>query len=365
MAVKPESLYNDLLRESNAPASVVDNTGRLIYMNQAMKYLVDHNLPHGSLRCSWIEESGGECPDCSERPAMNDRCFVRRTESEAAKLFSAFHLPDFGNALVRVYNLDNGKARADAFEATAKLQSVSKTATGATESVTLRPFDAGEVDGLLTVNLKKLIDTLLEREGFSDSDFFNHTPGDVLVSATNPAILQQVVRKIFRSFSHIDATQTPSIEYLEQKAGTDERITHLLSISITTRSKFSAKGESSEVSATAIRLERFTRLLEEVTGFAIKPPKFFRLDNSIVAQFSFHDTMTRSDTTYRFLSTSPPLFSPREKEVVELVRLGWDNDAISKRLGITSATVKQNLKNIYLKAAVKSRVELIFKTPAI
>lgn len=60
------------------------------------------------------------------------------------------------------------------------------------------------------------------------------------------------------------------------------------------------------------------------------------------------------------LSAGPPRFNftPRERELVQLVALGLRNREIAERLHITEGTVKAYLHAIFDKAGVKSRTEL-------
>jgi DNA-binding CsgD family transcriptional regulator len=53
--------------------------------------------------------------------------------------------------------------------------------------------------------------------------------------------------------------------------------------------------------------------------------------------------------------------SKREREVVELVLAGKSNKEIASALFITESTVEFHLKNIYAKAEVSSRIELVLK----
>ena len=52
------------------------------------------------------------------------------------------------------------------------------------------------------------------------------------------------------------------------------------------------------------------------------------------------------------------LLSKREFEVLELVSSGSDNAQIASKLGITTATAKTHLRNIYSKTDVRNRTEL-------
>jgi DNA-binding NarL/FixJ family response regulator len=52
-----------------------------------------------------------------------------------------------------------------------------------------------------------------------------------------------------------------------------------------------------------------------------------------------------------------PLFSPREKEVLALLVLGFSNALIARRLHVAEATVKSHLSSCFRKLAVRSRAE--------
>ena len=45
-------------------------------------------------------------------------------------------------------------------------------------------------------------------------------------------------------------------------------------------------------------------------------------------------------------------FTEREKEISDLVSLGLTNDAIGKKLNISTPTVKTHLRNIYAKSGI-------------
>lgn len=54
-------------------------------------------------------------------------------------------------------------------------------------------------------------------------------------------------------------------------------------------------------------------------------------------------------------------FTPREKEVLYLMLMGQKNPEIIEKLGISKNTLKTHVRNIYRKAEVKNRSELLFK----
>lgn len=58
----------------------------------------------------------------------------------------------------------------------------------------------------------------------------------------------------------------------------------------------------------------------------------------------------------------PDMFTSREKDIVALVRSGHSNADIGQKLGISLATVKTHLQNIFRKADVTSRTALIARS---
>ena len=58
----------------------------------------------------------------------------------------------------------------------------------------------------------------------------------------------------------------------------------------------------------------------------------------------------------------PQGFTPREAEVLALVREGLSNRDIAARLGIGETTVKTHVKNLLAKTNTSNRVELILAT---
>ena len=59
--------------------------------------------------------------------------------------------------------------------------------------------------------------------------------------------------------------------------------------------------------------------------------------------------------------TGPVPLTPRERELVELVRQGLRNRDIAQRLGVTEGTVKVYLHSIFDKVGVGSRTELAIR----
>lgn len=51
--------------------------------------------------------------------------------------------------------------------------------------------------------------------------------------------------------------------------------------------------------------------------------------------------------------------SPREQEVCDYLCLGWMNKEIAIKLGVSSRTVEDHRKNLYIKRGVRNSVELV------
>ena len=60
-----------------------------------------------------------------------------------------------------------------------------------------------------------------------------------------------------------------------------------------------------------------------------------------------------------------PVLTPRERQLVGLVRSGLRNRDIAARLGVTEGTVKSYLHSLYAKADVRSRTELALRADAL
>ena len=53
--------------------------------------------------------------------------------------------------------------------------------------------------------------------------------------------------------------------------------------------------------------------------------------------------------------------TPREKEIVEVLVLGYSNKQIASRFGISPQTVKNHLARLFEKFSVSSRLELAMR----
>jgi two-component system nitrate/nitrite response regulator NarP len=72
------------------------------------------------------------------------------------------------------------------------------------------------------------------------------------------------------------------------------------------------------------------------------------------------EIVDRTNAARQRVSSLPPL-TPRERELVDLVRQGLRNRDIAARLGVTEGTVKVYLHSIFDKVGVASRTELAIR----
>lgn len=63
--------------------------------------------------------------------------------------------------------------------------------------------------------------------------------------------------------------------------------------------------------------------------------------------------------TFDILPDSLVSYTPKEQEIIHLVREGASNKRIALQLGVSLSTVKTHLRNIFTKANVSNRTELV------
>ncbi len=61
------------------------------------------------------------------------------------------------------------------------------------------------------------------------------------------------------------------------------------------------------------------------------------------------------------MKSSEPSLSPRERSIVQLLRMGLRNREIGDKLGLTEGTVKTYLNALYKKTGTRNRTELAFR----
>lgn len=70
-------------------------------------------------------------------------------------------------------------------------------------------------------------------------------------------------------------------------------------------------------------------------------------------------TVIRQQTLPKLVTKTPEVLSSREREVLELVALGCDNQRVAEVLNICDGTVKNHITNIYGKLQVRTRAEAV------
>ena len=65
------------------------------------------------------------------------------------------------------------------------------------------------------------------------------------------------------------------------------------------------------------------------------------------------------ETAFRRLTFPAPRLTPRETDVLRLVRDGQTNKQIARRLEVTEATVEKHLENVYARTGVQSRLQAV------
>jgi DNA-binding NarL/FixJ family response regulator len=99
--------------------------------------------------------------------------------------------------------------------------------------------------------------------------------------------------------------------------------------------------------------------------YLIKPFNSTQLKVAIeIAGFNYYEPDIQQQHTFkihRFVSQLKEPLSCRETDVLKLLEQGLNNRKIAENLYLSEHTVKSHLKNIFLKADIKSRAELISK----
>lgn len=65
------------------------------------------------------------------------------------------------------------------------------------------------------------------------------------------------------------------------------------------------------------------------------------------------------DAAFRRLVLPPPALTPREKQVLNLVRDGQSNAEVARSLGVMESTVVKHLENVYARTGARSRTQAL------
>ncbi len=341
----------DLLDSIDLPASVVSSSGKLVHINDKLKKEIIGRYEGEQFNCSWVKESGNNCPDCAERVTVDGRCFL--TNTGFLSLVFAIRIERVENSLIRVYcdqSTPDNPAIARSLCAIKHLFE-DELSDGSW------PFSTSL--SLVSVNLKKLLDSLSNYPEFEKIQFHNKIPDEVAAIKASQIILFQVSRRLVQELSLFNPEGTITIGYKE-KGRKDTGKLHSITFSINTPS-LPMKGIRSALNASGLRIERFCKSLQKITGVTLAIPKLVHSKKELSYQFDSPSTMQRSPTPENLTHSIYKMLTPREAEITELILMGFDNESLAKRLKIKVTTAKQHLKKIYKKTGANSRVHLIFK----
>jgi DNA-binding CsgD family transcriptional regulator len=93
--------------------------------------------------------------------------------------------------------------------------------------------------------------------------------------------------------------------------------------------------------------------------FRSSGPDFSERDRALLGLLRPHVHRAYLDAELRRYDT--PILTPRHRELLALVAAGYTNGQIARRLGISAATVRTHLQNIYERLGVSSRTAAVAK----
>ena len=88
------------------------------------------------------------------------------------------------------------------------------------------------------------------------------------------------------------------------------------------------------------------------------PPPDQRITEELIAEFERIDFAGAPTIDLPDLDDALPL-TPRERDVIRFLMVGYSNVEISGALGITEQTVKYHLSNVYKKLGVTGRAQVV------
>ncbi len=202
-------------------------------------------------------------------------------------------------------------------------------------------------------SLGRSIKNHYSKSGFS---FVFRFPEERCEIATCPIHTARLSEAVLTELSSISCDKSITISYLNVKRG-NHLLCHRIIFLIKARECAKRRLESM-IAGTELRLISFAENLACATGIEIAPPvtKCSNRQVEVTIELSAENIYRAysSQTLELYLS-----LTFREQEIVEHLRRGLDIAGISQTLGITVATVKQHLKNIYEKTEVKNRWQLL------
>ncbi|MGK7345991.1 MAG: helix-turn-helix transcriptional regulator [Candidatus Nitrospinota bacterium M3_3B_026] len=292
-------------------------------------------------------------PGSETESGLADFSFGAAERSSGQRLLAAVRMPYYPYPMVLLYSDERGGARAYNEEVVAGLLRLASPGG--------RAATAAEPGGdLLPVRLREAAESVLGSPELSGAAVENRVSDEGALSAASPLVVKRMILRTLRELWRLGPRGSIVVcdkALAEPGAGKTARV---LSLQADVR-RCRGKSGASEITAMGLRLKIFHHNLMTAVGLGLNLPVILRDGDSVEVQLSFPDRMESASTTGEKNQPEGETLSAREREIVEMVRAGFDNAAISERLGISTATVKQHLKAVYRKTGVKSRVELIFK----
>lgn len=343
----------DLIDKAPYPASAVSSTGEVLRLNDKMIDILGASMGGEQIKCEWIKEKVDEsCPECSERPTLEGRCFITREGAPNNLLLAAARVPSPSNALIRFYAYEKSAGPADMRDAVIRLL---EHICGQRKRVLL--LDA---EGLCRTRMGNVIEPVLNMPPAPDPPIIDESDPDIELEGTNIFLLRRGLHKTLLELSGFEIKNGVTICSESNVEPHSREVVHTITLE-TRIARNAGKSALSEIMAMRIRLESFFACASAVSGFILNAPEILFNGDSLHARLSFPGRLKSASDPFGKNRFHEKL-SARERVVVEMARAGYDNGKIAKALGITHATIKQHLKSIYKKIGVKSRLELIFKT---
>jgi len=340
----------ELLANARAPACITSSTGELIFANGPMQSALQSG-GGGVYRCDWIKNMPDKsCPECAEIPTLAGRCFFAR--EDRYHLAGAVRLSGAHGALARLYLKRGQKQNKRIMKTIATLISLGM-------EIGHRGVDL-RISWLSAASLHSVIDTATAESGLGDIVQNVVDPGRILGS-TAPLVLRSAVSQLLRQLIFARPVGSILAGYMAWgrfNDGTQSQalVFHLQS-SITGK-----KALKSRLGAIRFRLQSYFALLPSVTGYRTPSPDISCHGCEIEARLPIQDPIEKVAHPSNGGVPEGMGLSPRELEIVEMTRMGYDNKAISQTLEITENTVRQHHKALYRKFGVNSRLGLIFES---
>jgi DNA-binding CsgD family transcriptional regulator len=345
---------NGFVKGLSFPACVIDKTGKLALVNPAMKSLYGDG---GELSifgpCDFTpSKESNDCGNCGRYPVTKGKCVIPRV-TPLARLVMAAGLEKMGGATVAFYENGSAVNPLDAHAALGEILSLS--GAGKTKSRVTTVSAQGKWKASLP--LKELVEMALKGLETGGARLEMKVGGVVWMDFASLSAARLVIRRM--GVELLGLASEKALQARMYKKSRSGESAHIISIKVNI-GRHAPKARSSKISAIELRLSRFCQRLGRMMGLAIPAPVTLSDGEEGEVQLTFE--LAGGFATVEWDGRSIfSLLSNRERELVELVVEGFNNDEISKKMGITVSTVKQHIKNIYRRTGVKSRSELIFR----